>query len=103
MTALVDCGYISRKKFPFNNFRASDLHFTSQAFGRKPNALPELSNFLRSKRFGSPGRIRTSNISVNSLSIVVAKWGSGYGCQPRRHKIVILIVANGGKMRTKGE
>jgi hypothetical protein len=66
MTALVDSGYISRKKFPFNNFRASDLHFTSQAFAREPNALPKLCNCLKPKSFGSPGRIRTSNISVNS-------------------------------------
>jgi hypothetical protein len=67
MTALVDSGYISGKKFPFNNFRASDLHFTSQAFGPEPNALPQLRNCLIQKNFGSPGRIRTSNISVNSL------------------------------------
>jgi hypothetical protein len=29
-------------RFPFNNFRASDLHFTSQEFGREPNASVRL-------------------------------------------------------------
>jgi hypothetical protein len=47
MTALVDSGYISRKKFPFNNFRASDLHFTSHAFGREPNARGLFYDLLR--------------------------------------------------------
>jgi hypothetical protein len=34
MTALVDSGHIPQKNFPFNNFRSTDLRFTSQAFGR---------------------------------------------------------------------
>ena len=66
MTALIDSGHVPQKNVPFNNFRTTDLRFTSQAFGREPNALPKLCNFLRSKKFGSPGRIRTSNISVDS-------------------------------------
>ena len=36
------------------------------AFGCEPNALPRLCICLIQKNFGSPGRIRTSNISVNS-------------------------------------
>ena len=49
MTALVDSGYISRKKFPFNNFRASDLRLTSRAFGREPNALLKFCKCLMEK------------------------------------------------------
>jgi hypothetical protein len=37
MTAIVDSAHVHQKKFPFNNFRTTDLRFTSQAFGRKPN------------------------------------------------------------------
>src|SRR5712664_1542979 len=66
MTAFVRLGEESLKNFPFNNFRTRNFTSHAQAFGREPNALPKLCNFLRSKRFGSPGRIRTSNISVNS-------------------------------------
>src|SRR5216683_2668955 len=66
MTALVDSGHVSRKNLPFDNLCTTDLRLTSQAFGREPNALPKLCNLLRSKSLGSPGRIRTSNISVNS-------------------------------------
>src|SRR5260370_39958190 len=44
MTALVDSGHLSRKNLPFNNFCTTDLRLTSQAFGREPNALPELCN-----------------------------------------------------------
>jgi hypothetical protein len=69
MTALIDSGHVSRRNFPFNNFRTTDLRFTSQPFGPEPNALTELCNCLMLKRFGSPGRIRTSNISVNSLGV----------------------------------
>ena len=39
MTALVDAGHVRQKNYPFNNFRTTDLRFTSQAFGREPNAL----------------------------------------------------------------
>src|SRR5271169_6763501 len=44
MTAFVDSGQLPQKNFPFSNFRATDLRFTSQAFGREPNALPKLCN-----------------------------------------------------------
>jgi hypothetical protein len=36
--------HVPDKNFPFNDFRITDLRFTSQAFGRKPNALPTLCN-----------------------------------------------------------
>ena len=49
VTALVDSGYVSRKNFPFNSFRTTDSPFTSQAFGREPNALLKLRNLLRTK------------------------------------------------------
>jgi hypothetical protein len=55
MTALVDSGYVPRKNFPFNNFRTSDLNFTSQAFGPEPNALPKHCNYLIRKNFWLPG------------------------------------------------
>ena len=55
MTVLIDSGCVPQKNFPFNNFRTIDLLFTSQAFGRKPNALLTLCNCLRVKGFGSPG------------------------------------------------
>jgi len=44
MTALVDTGHVPDKNFPFNDFRITDSRFTSQAFGREPNALPKLCN-----------------------------------------------------------
>ena len=55
MTALVDSGHVSRKNVPFNNFRTTDLRFTSQAFGQEPNALPKFCKCLMKKNFGSPG------------------------------------------------
>jgi hypothetical protein len=46
MTGLVDSGHVLQKNFPFSNFRTIDLRFASQAFGREPNALPQLRNWL---------------------------------------------------------
>jgi hypothetical protein len=40
MIALVGSGHIPQKNLPFNNFRTTDLRFTSEAFGQKPKALP---------------------------------------------------------------
>jgi len=67
MAALVDLGQATEKTSWFSNLQT--YHFTShaQAFGREPNALPKLCNCLMEKIFGSLGKIRTSNISVNSL------------------------------------
>ena len=66
MTAFVRPGEESLKNFPFNDFRTRNFTSHAQAFGREPNTLPKLCNCLIQKNFGSPGRIRTSNISVNS-------------------------------------
>ena len=38
----------------------------AQEFGGEPNALPKFCNSLMQKNFGSPGKIRTCNPSVNS-------------------------------------
>ena len=48
-------------------------------------------------------RLNCESMPVIPAWLVVANREANIGCQPRRHKIVILIVANGGKMRTKGE
>ena len=66
MTALVDLRWRFEKRFWFSNLRNGDFTSQAQAFGREPNALPKLCNCLIHKNFGSPGRIRTPNISVNS-------------------------------------
>ncbi len=41
MTARFRSGDLVQKNFSFNNFRTSDLRFTSQPFGREPNACFE--------------------------------------------------------------
>ena len=65
-STLVDLGQASEKSSWFSNLRTVGFISHAQAFGREPNALPKLCNCLMQKNFGSPGRIRTSNISVNS-------------------------------------
>jgi hypothetical protein len=66
MTALIDLDLLPRRAFLSTTFALPSFTSHAQAFGREPNALPKLCNLLRLKSFGSPGRIRTSNISVNS-------------------------------------
>ena len=67
MTAVLDSGVVVQKNLSFDNYRTTELQFISQAFGREPNALPKVRNCSMQRTFGSPERIRTSNISVNSL------------------------------------
>jgi hypothetical protein len=77
MTALVDSGYISRKKFPFNDFRATDLHFTSQAFGPEPNALPNTLWLLEPKKFWVPRKFESFPRSADSVAADSREASSG--------------------------
>ena len=69
MTAPVDFGPVVENGFPLNNFRTTIFSLHARAFGNEPNALPKLGNCLRTKNFGSPGKTRTCNPSVNSRTL----------------------------------
>jgi hypothetical protein len=62
MTALADFGRIRRKNFPLNNFRTIDITPHTQAFGEKPNALPEFSKYLRIKGLAPRGGFEPQTI-----------------------------------------
>jgi hypothetical protein len=73
MTAPVEIGWIAENSQISAICGSFDFSWKTHAFVREPNALPKLCNLLKPKSFGSPGRIRTSNISVNSRGVQKSK------------------------------
>ena len=49
MTALVDFRKVVENRFWLNDFRTTKITSHARPFGHEPNALPKLSNLLRTK------------------------------------------------------
>ena len=66
MTALVSLWTRSPEEPFLNQLTRQRFTFTSQSFGREPNALPKLSNLLRTKILAPRARFELATLRLTA-------------------------------------